>query len=220
MDAHLDPGAASRAIGFQEHLGFFDEDGDQRLAVGEVRRGLERLGFGSLLAVPAAVGINVGVAGLGLLQGLPVVPWDLDRERTGFVRHPDSDLVDDGGVFDDAKLRSVFDRYGRTFGGEAVTVPELVVLLAGRVLGDARTAAELLLLPVGFTAATVEWAALLWLAGSARDGRPVLERETVRRFYTDSEFFDDVAQRVAAERARRSESFLGRLRNMVQDWIA
>ncbi len=211
-----------RAIGFNEHLEFFDKNNDQKISIRESQKGLERLGFGHLLTIPAAFAINFGVSGLGLLQGRLVNPVNLALPRTGFVRHTDTDLVDDNGEFNDARLDAVLATYGKEFAGEALTLAELSAMLAARIVKDATTGAntkELLLLPVGVTAVAVEWGALFWVAGTTRDGKPVLEKDTVRRFYTDSQFFHDVAQRLADKRAARSQTPLGVARNILQDWL-
>lgn len=210
----------STAIGFNEHLAFFDQNDDHKISIRESKVGLERLGFGRLLTIPGALAINFGVTALGLLQGRMVNPGNLELPSTGFVRHPDSDFIDDAGNFDDARLDAVFARHGRTFGGAALTLAELAAMVGTRVLDDARDdVRELLLLPVGVGAVAVEWGALLWVAGSRREGKLVLERDTVRRFYTDPRFFHDVAQRIADERRRRGQTALGTLRNVVQDWL-
>jgi hypothetical protein len=210
----------STAIGFNQHLAFFDQNDDRKISIRESQLGLERLGFGRLLTVPGALAINFGVTALGLVQGRLVNPGNLELPSTGFVRHPDSDFIDDAGNFDDARLAAVFARHGRTFAGAALTVPELAALIGARVLDDARDdLRELVLLPLGLGAAAVEWGALLWVAGSRREGKLVLEHDTVRRFYTDPRFFHDVAQRIADERRRRGQSTLGSLRNVVQDWL-
>lgn len=209
-----------RAVGFVEHLKFFDLNGDQRISIRESQQGLERLGFGHLLTIPGAVAINLGVAGLGLLQGRAVNPVKLALPTTAFVRHSDTNLVDDNGDFDQARLDSMFATYGKELEGEALTLPELTRMLAGRVVKDAQSSAkELLLLPVGATAAVAEWGALLWVAGTTRNGRLVLEKDTVRRFYTDANFFHTVAQRIAEKRAERSQSALGVARNLLQAWL-
>jgi hypothetical protein len=212
-------GEPLRAIGFAEHLRFFDADHDHKISIRESWQGLERLGFGHLLSWPAAFVINFGVSSLGLLQGRFVHPTNLALPESGFVRHPDSDLVDDRGDFDHARLDAVFARHGRTFEGQALTVPELVEMLTARVRDDAQSLKERLLLPAGVSAVVVEWGALLWVAGSRRQGKPVLEKDTVRRFYTDARFFHDVAERIARERALRRETALGKVRNAVQTWL-
>jgi hypothetical protein len=210
----------ARAIGLAEHLAFFDTDHDHKISLRESWQGLERLGFGHLFTWPAAFAINVGVSGLGLLQGRVLNPARLELPSAGFVRHPDSDLVDDHGDFDHARLDAVFARHGRTFDGQALTMVELVAMLRERVADDARgSVKERILLPAGVGAVAIEWGALVWVAGTRRHGKPVLEKDTVRRFYTDPHFFHDVARRIADERARRAQTPLGKLRNVLQDWL-
>jgi len=213
-------GASLQVVGFTEHLAFFDENQDHMISPRESRRGLERLGFGTLLSAPAAFAINYGVAGLSLLSGKRLNPKNLALPSSGFVRHPDTDLVDQDGAFNESKLDAVFRRFGKTFDGVALTRKELAAMVAARVARDGRRSTKnLLMLPAGAAAVAIEWGALFWVAGTARRGRRVLERDTVRRFYTDSRFFHDVAQRIAEERVERSQTSLGMVRNMVQDWL-
>ena len=204
-------------IAFNEHLAFFDADGDHAISLYETKKGLERLGFGHLLTIPGAVAINVGVTALGAVRGWFVNPAHLALPRTGFVRHPDSAFIDDDGNFVDATFEAAFARYGRTFAGDALTVPELLTMLGVRVLRE--NANDLLLLPVGVGAVVLEWAALLWVAGTLRRGRLVLTKDAVRRFYTDPRFFDEAASRIAARRRARRRTGLGMLRNVLQRWV-
>ncbi len=213
-------GGPLRVVGFTEHLRFFDENHDQVISPRESRRGLERLGFGTLLSAPGALVIHYGVAGLSRLSGKRLDPKNLALPSSGFVRHPDTELVDQDGTFNERKLDAVFRSFGKTFDGVALTLKELSAMVAARVVRDGmRSTKNLLMLPASTAAVVVEWGALFWVAGSARRGRRVLERDTVRRFYTDARFFHDVAQRIAEERVERSQTSLGMLRNMVQDWL-
>lgn len=210
-----------RAVGFTEHLAFFDTDHDQRISLRETQQGLERLGLGHLLTVPGALFIHAGVAGLGLLRANVQSPAHLSLPATGFVRHPDTDLVDEQGRFDAARLTAVFHDHARTFRGEALTLSELLAMTTGRVIEHGtRDAKDLLLLPGGIAAAAIEWVALWWMAGEFLQGKRVLSQQTVLRFYTDAHFFDDVARHITLQREERSERLLGRVRNFVQTWLA
>jgi hypothetical protein len=220
FQAQAGGGESTRAIGFNEHLEFFDGNEDHKISLYESQKGLERLGFGRLLTVPAAFAINFGISGLCLLQGRLMNPANLELPRAGFVRHPDTDLIDDEGNFDDDRLDAVFAMYGKCFEGDALTMTELCTMVGRRLLEDAKNSTiELLLLPVGLMGVTVEWAALVWIAGSKRENHLVLEKDTVRRFYTDARFFHDIALRIAKERTDRSQSLLGMARNFIQDWV-
>lgn len=209
-----------RAIGFTEHLAFFDADQDQQISLRETQQGLERLGLGYLLTLPGALMIHGGVAALGLLRGNAQSPAHLALPGTGFVRHPDTDLVNEQGDFDAAKLDAVFARYAHTFPGEALTLSELMHLTQARVLAQtARNASSLLLLPTGVMAAALEWGALWWMAGEFREGKRVLTKQAILRFYTDPQFFHDVAKHIATLREERAERLLGRARNFMQTWV-
>jgi len=223
MDQPLDlrrPATPLCAVGFNEHLKFFDSDGDDQISPAECRRGLERLGFGHLVAFPAAIAINLSVAGLGLMQRLPLHPAKLGLPRTGFVRHPDTDLVDRDGNFDDARLDALFARSGRRFAGEALTLGELTAMLLGHLGGRAlEDGKQLLLLPIGAPAVLVEWGALFWLASTLREGKRVLEKDSVRRFYTDADFFHELERRIEESRYARRHTTLGAARNGLQRWL-
>jgi hypothetical protein len=211
---------ASHAIGFGEHLAFFDTNQDRKISVVETQRGLERLGLGHLLTVPGALFIHAGVASMGLLGGQAMSPTALPLPDTGFVRHPDTDLVDAEGEFVPARLDAVFAKYARTFPGEALTLSELLLLTQARVLRHTgHSATELLLLPSGAVAAAIEWTALWWMAGEYRGAKRVLHKQAVQRFYTDPHFFHDVAKHIATEREARAERVLGRVRNFMQKWL-
>lgn len=209
------------AVGFAEHLLFFDADADRKISPSETRRGLEQLGLGSLLNVSGAVFIHAGVAGLGLLRGRPLNPLALDVPVTGFVRHPDTELIDPDGRFNAAALDAVFAAYAQRHHGTALTLSELLRMAQRRVVERAaRRRDGLLLLPAGMFASVVEWFFLWWLAGELCEGERVLHKEAVLDFYTDPSFFFRVAERVRIERASRSERLLGRVRNFVQSlWL-
>ena len=209
------------AIGFGQHLAFFDENGDHRISARECQRGLERLGFGHLLTIPAAFAVNFGVAALALLRGRRLNPANLEL-ASDFARpaHRDLDLIDAEGNLDEERLRDAFKRHGKAFYGAALTLGELASMLGARLRDDAaRNSMSMLTLPLRASTAVVEWGALFFVAGHTRAGKLVLERETVQRFYTDGEFLDDVASRVTKVRTIRSRTKLGTARNFVQDWL-
>jgi hypothetical protein len=206
--------------GIHPHLRFFDTDQDGRISLIETIKGLERLGLGHLLTVPGAAGIHAGIVGLGLAKRIKVSLLGLEIPETGHVRHPDTRFVDEAGQFDEARMDAIFARYGTTFAGEAMTLPEVATMVTSVLLRDAqRSLKDALMFPTGFGAAIVEWGVLFWVSGDQRQGSPVLEKSSVRRFYTDAAFFDSVAERIASERASRSASVLGRSRNALQAWL-
>lgn len=210
---------ASPPEGFNAHLKFFDENDDQRISIPETLKGLERIGIGHLLAVPATVLIHLGVSGLGLVRGNVQNPMLLSMPRVGVLRHPDVAFVDRRHAFDESRLDEAFARYGRENGGDALTFSESLKMVSARLLQKTK-ATEWLLLPSGAVGAAVEWGALLWLAGERRDGKLVLTREAAQGFYTDPSFFEVVARRLELVRRERASSAAGKLRNLVQTWLA
>jgi hypothetical protein len=206
--------------GIHPHLRFFDTDHDGRISVLETIKGLERLGLGHLLTVPGAAGIHAGIVGLGLAKRIKVSLLGLEIPETGHVRHPDTRFVDEAGEFDEARMNAAFARFGTTFAGEAMTLPEVATMVTTVLLRDAqRSLKDALMFPTGFGAAMVEWGVLFWVSGDQREGTPVLEKRSVARFYKDPAFFDSVAARIAAERASRTSTLLGRSRNALQAWL-
>jgi hypothetical protein len=205
--------------GFNAHLEFFDRDGDQKISVRETQLGLERIGLGHLVAWPATALIHLGVAGLGVVRGNWQNPLQLSMPSVGVLRHPDTALVDERAAFDPARLDGVFAKHGRRCGGEALTLAEIAAMTTERLRTKTRGLTELLLLPGGMAGTFVEWGALFWLAGELRDGRRVLTKRAALRFYTDPQFFHDVASRLERLRAERARSTMGSFRNLVQRWF-
>lgn len=210
---------APEAIGFNAHLVFFDRDHDQHISLEETGLGLERIGFGHLIAWPAAALIHLGVAGLGLVRGNLQNPLQLSIPSVGLLRHPDTAVLDDHADFDSSRLDAIFMKYGRQYAGRALTLPELIRMTSDRLRAQTHGLKELMLLPGGAAGTAIEWGALFWLAGEMRDGQRLLSKRDVLRFYTDPEFFQEVAKRVERARARRSRSAAGGLRNLVQRWV-
>ncbi|MET0387724.1 MAG: caleosin family protein [Polyangiales bacterium] len=206
------------AIGFNAHLAFFDRDDDQKISLRETRRGLARIGLGHLIALPATAMIHAGVAGLGVVRGNLQNPLALSIPSVGTLRHPDTAIIDERTAFDPARLEDAYARYARRYPGEALTLGEIAELATER-LQHTRGVLDVLLLPGGVAGTFLEWGALLWLAGELRDGQRVLTKRAVSRFYTDPEFFSDVATRLKQVRAQRTESVRGQLRNLVQTWL-
>ena len=207
------------AIGFNAHLVYFDRDDDQKISLQETQLGLERIGFGHLIAWPATALIHLGVAGLGIVRGRWQNPLQLSIPDVGLLRHPDTALLDERAAFDATRLDQVFRRYGRKYAGDALTLPEILEMASERLLSETHGIGELLLLPGGAVGTFVEWGALLWFAGELRDERRILSKRAVLRFYTDPQFFEEVARRQEQLRDQRSRSAGGGLRNLVQRWL-
>jgi hypothetical protein len=206
-------------IGFNAHLGFFDRDGDEKISLHETYFGLERIGLGRLVAAPATALIHLGVAGLGVMRGRLQNPLSLSIPSVGLLRHPDTAIVNEQAAFDPTQLGEAFARHGRQYAGAALTFAEIVAMASERLREKTRGISELLLLPSGVVGTLVEWGALLWLAGEQHDGQRVLTKPAALRFYTDPQFFHDVASRQEQAREQRASSARGNLRNFVQRWL-
>lgn len=210
---------SSDAEGFNAHLEFFDRDRDQKISLLETKSGLQRLGLGHMISLPATGAIHAGLFALGLAQGKLQNPLYLSMPGVGLLRHPDTALVDKHAEFDFASFDAAFAQYGREYEGEALTLSEISAMASARLLKKTRGIGELLLLPGGAVGTFVEWGALLWLAGERRDGKNILTKDAVRRFYTDPRFFGDVQTRLEQLREQRSRAPSGKLRNVVQTWF-
>jgi len=215
ISPHTSPDGAR---GFNPHLAFFDRS-DERISLRETHLGLRRIGLGQLIALPGTALIHLGVAGLGIVRGNWQNPLQLSIPSAGMLRHPDTALVDKQAVFDPTHLNEVFAQYGRQHAGDALTPAEIVAMACTRLLVKTRGISDLLLLPGGVAGTLVEWGALFWLAGELERGQRVLTKHATLRFYTDPDFFHDVARRLELVRQRRARSASGSLRNLVQDWL-
>jgi hypothetical protein len=204
--------------GFTAHLEFFDQDDDQQISLRETLNGLERIGIGRLIAIPATAMIHLGVSGLGLVRGNLQNPLHLSLSRVGVLRHPDVAFVDRRHAFDASRLEEAFAQYGKQNTGDALTLSESLEMVGARLFQKTK-ATELLLLPSGVVGAALEWGALLWLAGEWRDGKLVLTKQAARAFYTDPSFFNVVARRLELVRRERATSAAGKVRNLVQTWL-
>ncbi len=138
---------------------------------------------------------------------------------TGFVHHPDTDLVGEDGGFNEAKLDEVFREHGRTFDGMALTLRGLLGMVTARVTSDAARSPRALALARRCHGGRHRVGRFV-LGGShlpsgkararARHSTPLLHRPAV---------FHDIAQRVGSEREERSRAPLGQWRNRLQDWV-
>ena len=206
--------------GFNAHLLFFDRNADRHISLFETHTGLEQIGLGRLIALPATVMIHLGIAGLSVIRGDDLQnPLSLSIPAVGLLRHPDTALVDKGARFDSERVDKVFATYGRQHAGEALTFGEIAAMAAERLVQSPTGLMDVLLLPSGAAGTAIEWSALFWLAGEELQGRRILSKRAVLRFYTDPEFFFDVAKRVREERSRRAGSLRGGIRNFVQAWV-
>jgi len=185
----------------QKHVDFFDTNHDGKITLADTYDGLRRLGLG---AARSAAFAGVIHAALGWpTSGRPSLTVDTERIHAG--KHPsDTGVYDRHGRFSATAFRRLFARYDAD-GDGALDGEELA-----RLMADNRT--DL----VGHLGSQAEFRLLLDLAGEDRNGRKVLTRARLERFYNGSLFYQ-LAEEVAARRAREWTTLGGMLRSGLRE---
>ena len=170
----------------QKHVDFFDTNHDGKITLSDTYRGLRRLGLGAARSAAFAGVINAALG--SSTSGAASLTVDAERIHAG--KHgSDTGVYDRSGRFSLASFRQLFTRFDAD-GDGALDGGELTRLLAGN-----RT--DL----VGHLGSKAEFGLLLDVAGEDSNGRKVLTRERLERFY-DGSLFYELAEQVAARRAR------------------
>jgi hypothetical protein len=200
---------------------YFDTNHDRRITVAETFTGLTRLGLPAWIAGPTAAVIHFGMIGIGLARGRLLDPLALPLPLAGPVRYPsDTRIIDANGHYDPRRVAEIFEKYGQ---GDTITAAGLGRLVAADVAWSASRGSllrRLVAVPFGASASVGELGLLYLVASRKEGGRRVLAKETLYRFYNDPMFFQAVADRVAAERAAKGETFAGRVENVLRAWFA
>ena len=194
------PNSGSRTA-LQKHVDFFDTDRDGKITLLDTYQGLRRLGLG---AARSAVFGGVINAALGSsTSGTPSLTVDSGHIDAG--KHAsDTGVYDANGRFVQRSFDSLFARYDED-GDGALDREELADLFEGH-----RT--DIL----GHLGSMAEFGLLLTLAGEDREGRTVITRKRLERFY-DGSLFYQLAGEVAARRAEAGASLFGAFRNGLQE---
>jgi peroxygenase len=177
----------------QKHVDFFDANHDGKITVFDTYRGLRRLGVGAVRSAAFAGVINAALG--SSTSGAPSLTVDAGRIHAGKHRS-DTGVYDKSGRFSLPRFRRLFARHD-TDGDGALDGGELTRLFAHN-----RT--DLL----GHLGSKAEFGLLLELAGEDRNGRKVLTRARLERFYNGSLFYQ-LAKDVAARRAREWATLRG-----------
>jgi peroxygenase len=186
------PNSGSRTA-LQKHVDFFDADHDGRISLSETYCGLRRLGLGAARSAAFAGVINAALG--SSTSGAASLSVDAERIHAG--KHAsDTGVYDASGRFSQARFRQLFASYDSDGDGALDTV-ELNRMYAG-----SRT--DLM----GHLGSRAEFGLLLDLAGEDRNGKRVLTRERLLRFYNGSLFYQ-LAEDVAARRASRPVTLRG-----------
>jgi len=190
------PNSGSRTA-LQKHVDFFDTNHDGKITLSDTYRGLRRLGLGTVRSATFAGVINVALG--SSTAGAPSLTVDAERIHAGKHRS-DTGVYDKNGRFSLARFRRLFARYDAD-GDGALDGEELTRLFAGN-----RTDI------VGHLGSKAEFGLLLDLAGEDRNGKKVLTRVRLERFYNGSLFYR-LAEEVVARRASEWATLRGAVRS-------
>ncbi|PWZ55906.1 Peroxygenase [Zea mays] len=147
----------------QQHVAFFDRNGDGVVYPWETFKGMRAIGCGFFTSLVLSFLIN-------LVMSYPTQP-NIHKAKHG----SDSETYDTEGRFDPSKFDAIFSKYGRTH-PDALTKDEMNSMLkANRNIYDF----------LGWIAAIGEWH-LLYSVAKDKDG--LLQRETVRGLFDASLF--------------------------------
>jgi peroxygenase len=194
------PNSGSRTA-LQKHVDFFDTNHDGKITLFETYAGLRRLGFGAVRSAAFAGVINAALG--SSTSGAPSLTVDAERIHAGKHRS-DTGVYDTNGRFSLPRFRRLFARYDAD-GDGALDGEEL-----GRLFADNRT--DL----IGHLGSKAEFGLLLHVAGEDRNGKKVLTRERLERFYNGS-LFHQVAEEVAVRRTSEWAALWGAIRSGIRE---
>ncbi len=185
----------------QKHVDFFDTNNDGRISLSDTYRGLRRLGLGAARSAAFAVVINVALG--WPTSGAPSLTVVTKRIHLG--KHgSDTGVYDKAGHFSLPRFKRLFDRHDAD-GDGALGREELARMFA-------RNRTDL----IGHLGSKAEFGLLLDLAGEPRNGRKVLTRERLERFYNGSLFYQ-LAEEVDARRGTEWVMPRGPARNGIRN---
>jgi peroxygenase len=194
------PNSGTRTA-LQKHVDFFDTNHDGKITLADTYRGLRRLGLGTVRSATFAGVINAALG--SSTSGAPSLTVDAERIHAG--KHPsDTGVYDEKGRFSLPRFRRLFARYDAD-GDGALDGEELTRLFAGN-------RSDL----VGHLGSRAEFGLLLDLAGEDRNGRKVLTRARLERFYNGSLFYR-LAEEVAARRASEWATLRGAVTSGIRE---
>lgn len=185
----------------QKHVDFFDTNHDGKITLSDTYQGLRRLGLGAGRAAAFAGMINAALG--SSTSGAPSLTVDAERIHAG--KHlSDTGVYDTKGRFSHPRFKRLFARYDAD-GDGGLDGEELA-----RLCADNR--ADLM----GHLGSRAEFGLLLDLAGEDRNGRKVLTRERLERFYNGS-LFHQLAEAVAARRASEWATLRGAVSSGIRE---
>uniref|UniRef100_A0ACD5X0J5 Uncharacterized protein n=1 Tax=Avena sativa TaxID=4498 RepID=A0ACD5X0J5_AVESA len=160
----------------QQHVAFFDRNGDGIVYPWETFQGMRAIGLGLPVSLVTSLFINLVMSYPTQPSWIPSPLLSIHIKNIHKGKHgSDSETYDTEGRFDPSKFDAIFSKFGRTH-PNALTEDEISTMLkSNRNMYDF----------VGWAAATLEWN-ILYKVGKDKEG--LLQRETVRGAFDGSLF--------------------------------
>ncbi|MCL7025762.1 hypothetical protein MKW94_011015 [Papaver nudicaule] len=176
----------SQSTILQKHAAFFDRNKDGLIYPWETYQGCREIGIGILLSAGAGIAINLAFSGKTRPGKSLNLLFPIDVRNVIKSRHTsDSGVYDAEGEFDPAKFDEIFHKHSKA-NADALTADELSDFLkANRLPKDY----------YGWVIGFLEWKVLFSVC---KDKNGLLQKETLRAFYTGDLFYQ-----LEQERARK-----------------
>ncbi|MCL7025572.1 hypothetical protein MKW94_028209 [Papaver nudicaule] len=170
----------------QKHAAFFDRNKDGVIYPWETFQGCRAIGVGIAGSTFIAIAINIAFSGKTRPGKCPNLLFPIEVKNVIRSRHTsDSGIYDAQGEFDPAKFDELFHKHSKANANAALTGDELSGMLkANRLPRDY----------YGWALGHLEWKVLYSVC---KDKNGLLQKETVRAFYTGDLFYQ-----LEQERAR------------------